>query len=120
MQHSTELNDIIMSLDELVTACGQERTWVLALIEENIITPDVPEKSDVQSGTVDDDSRQYFSGYQLSTVRRASRLSRDFDASVPAIGLILELLNEVTELRQFKRQFEVQTTQVVEVEWDTH
>ena len=118
MQHSTELNDIIMSLDELVTACGQERTWVLALIEENIISPDVPAKADAENSEVDA-NHQYFSGYQLSTVRRASRLSRDFDASVPAIGLILELLNEVTELRQFKRQFEVQTTQVVEVEWDT-
>ncbi|WP_230656197.1 chaperone modulator CbpM [Psychrobacter sp. I-STPA10] len=117
MQHSTELNDIIMSLDELVTACGQERTWVLALIEESIITPDVSPKVNEQRVTADSSS-QYFSGYQLSTVRRASRLSRDFDASVPAIGLILELLEEVEQLRQFKRQFEPQSTQVVEVTWE--
>ena len=119
MQHSTELNDIIMSLDELVTACDQERTWVLALIEENIITPDVPAKADSPNNEAES-SHQYFSGYQLSTLRRASRLSRDFDASVPAIGLILELLDEITELRQFKRQFSAQTTQIVEVEWDNY
>ena len=91
MKHSTELTDLVMTLDELVAACGQERQWVLALIEENIIEYEVPEQ-------------QQFSGYQLSTVRRASRLSRDFDASVPAIGLILDLLAEVETLREFKRQ----------------
>lgn len=113
MQHSAELNDIIMSLDELVTACGQERTWVLALIEENIIAPDVTPNIESQ-----DASRQHFSGYQLSTVRRASRLSRDFNASVPAIGLILELLDEVSQLRQFKRQFDGQSPRIIEVEWE--
>lgn len=103
MKQSNELTDIIMSLDELVSACGQQRQWVLALIEENIIEYDVPD-------------REQFSGYQLATVRRASRLSRDFDASVPAIGLILELLDELEQLRQIKRQWDAQGLQVVEVE----
>ncbi|HAM60544.1 MAG: chaperone modulator CbpM [Psychrobacter sp.] len=104
MKHSPELTDIVMSFDELVSACGQEPQWVIALIEENIIEYDVPES-------------QQFTGYQLTTVRRASRLSRDFEASVPAIGLILELLDEVEQLRQFKRQLEMQTP-VIEVEVD--
>ena len=104
MKHSPELTDIVMSFDELVSSCGQEPQWVIALIEENIIEYDVPES-------------QQFTGYQLTTVRRASRLSRDFEASVPAIGLILELLDEVEQLRQFKRQLEMQTP-VIEVEVD--
>ncbi len=102
MKHSPELNDLIMSFDELVAACGQEPQWVLALIEESIIEYDVPE-------------REQFTGFQLTTVRRASRLSRDFDASVPAIGLILELLDELEQLRQFKRQWELEAP-TVEVE----
>lgn len=102
MKHSPELNDIVLSLDELVSACGQDHQWVLALIEENIIEYDVPE-------------RQQFTGYQLTTVRRASRLSRDFEASVPAIGLILELLDEVEQLRQLKRQLDLQAP-VIEVD----
>ena len=102
MKHSPEFTDIIMSLDELVSACGQERQWVIELIEENIIEYDVPE-------------REQFTGYQLTTVRRASRLSRDFDASVPAIGLILELLDELEQLRQLKRQLD-QKTPVIEVD----
>lgn len=102
MKHSPEFTDIIMSLDELVSTCGQERQWVIELIEENIIEYDVPD-------------REQFTGYQLTTVRRASRLSRDFDASVPAIGLILELLNELEQLRQLKRQLDQQTP-VIEVD----
>ena len=93
MKHSPELTDIIMSLEELVSACGQEQHWIIALIDENIIEYDVLEQ-------------QQFTGYQLTTVRRAARLSRDFDATVPAIGLILELLDEVEQLRQFKRQWD--------------
>ncbi|MGP4712773.1 MULTISPECIES: chaperone modulator CbpM [unclassified Psychrobacter] len=102
MEHSPKFNDLIMNFDELVAVCGQERQWVLALIEENIIEYDVPEY-------------EQFTGYQLTTVRRASRLSRDFDASVPAIGLILELLDEVEQLRKFKRQVDTQMP-VIEVD----
>ena len=104
MKHSPEFTDIILNLDELVSACGQERQWVIELIEEDIIEYDVPE-------------REQFTGYQLTTVRRASRLSRDFEASVPAIGLILELLDELEQLRQFKRQLDMQTP-VIEIEID--
>ena len=99
MKHSPELTDIIMNLDELVSACGQDRQWVIALIEESVIEYDVP------------DSEQ-FSGYQLTTVRRASRLSRDFEASVPAIGLIIELLDELEQLRQFKRQWDAESSMI--------
>jgi len=114
MEHSTELNDVIMSLDELVAACGQEHSWVVALIEENIIVPDVAHQVAVEPTTP-----QQFSGYQLTLARRASRLSRDFDASVPAIGLILELLDELEQLRQFKRQWEAQSnTRIIEIDID--
>lgn len=99
MKQSPELTDIVMSLDELVVACGQETQWVMALIEESIIDYDIPE------------TRQ-FSGYQLTTVRRAARLSRDFDASVPALGLILDLLDEIEQLRQFKRQWDSRTLMI--------
>ncbi|OXL20288.1 MULTISPECIES: chaperone modulator CbpM [unclassified Psychrobacter] len=102
MKHSPEFTDIIMSLDELVSACGQERQWVIELIEEDIIEYDVPE-------------HEQFTGYQLTIVRRASRLSRDFEASVPAIGLILELLEEVEQLRQLKHQLDSQKP-VIEVD----
>lgn len=114
MEHSTELNDVIMSLDELVAACGQEHSWVIALIEESIIVPDVALQSEATAN-----APQKFSGYQLALARRAARLSRDFEASVPAIGLILELLDELEELRQFKRQWQAQSsTRIIEIDTD--
>lgn len=116
MEHSNESNDIILSLEELVAACGQNHSWVVALIEENIIVPDVAHE-DTNAATPHAGSR--FSGLQLTVARRASRLSRDFDASVPAIGLILELLDELEQLRQFKRQWEAQSnTHVIEIDID--
>ena len=116
MEHSNESNDITLSLDELVAACGQERSWVIALIEESIIVADAGHQ-DTQQSVANVAPR--FSGLQLTLARRASRLSRDFDASVPAIGLILELLDELEQLRQFKRQWEAQSsTRVIEIDID--
>ena len=44
-----------------------------------------------------------FSGFQLARIRRAQRISRDFDAGIPALGLIMRLLDEVEELRKNER-----------------
>ena len=41
-----------------------------------------------------------FSGWQLARIRRARRISRDFEASVPATALILQLLDELETLRK--------------------
>ena len=49
MKHSPEFNDIIMSLDELVSACGQERQWVIELMEESIIEYDVQSANNSQA-----------------------------------------------------------------------
>ncbi len=103
---TTDSTDIAMSFDELIQACNQDADWVMELMEENIIEYDVP-------------NTELFSGYQLAIVRRATRISRDFDASVPAIGLIIDLIDELEQLRQFKRQFENQCQtqdQVIEVD----
>ena len=39
----------------------------------------------------------------LARIRRAQRLSRDFEAGIPALGLIMRLLDEVEELRKAQR-----------------
>ena len=44
-----------------------------------------------------------FSGFHLARIRRAQRLSRDFEAGIPALGLIMRLLDEVEELRKIQR-----------------
>lgn len=80
--------DITLSFDEILNVCACDRQWLLALIEEGIISVEgQPEQA-------------VFSGFQMGIIRRADRISRDFEASVPALGLILQLLDEVEELRK--------------------
>ena len=83
----TQEYDVQLSFEELVHACDNDRQWVVSLIEENAISI---------SG---EPHLATFSGYQLARVRRARRLHRDFDASAAA-ALILELLDELEELRK--------------------
>lgn len=85
---------LLLTLDELIAASRWDKSWVLSLIDEAIIQPET---------SVQDD-QLYFNSLQLTTIRRASRLRRDFDASPQAIGLILSLLDELRPLRQLQRQ----------------
>lgn len=83
-----ELTDIDLGFDEFVRVCDSEKDWVLALIDEDVIRVEGnPETA-------------HFSGWQVSRVRRAMRLHRDFSATPPAAALILELLDEVEALRR--------------------
>lgn len=80
--------DITLSFDEILEVCACDRQWLLALIEEGVIAVEgKPEQA-------------LFSGFQMGRIRRAGKIGRDFEASVPALGLILQLLDEVEELRK--------------------
>ena len=80
--------DIQLTFNEIVRACDGDADWVVNVIEEEIISV---QGSPREAG---------FSGWQLARIRRAQRLSRDFDAGIPALGLIMRLLDEVEELRK--------------------
>ncbi|OSI12783.1 chaperone modulator CbpM [Neisseria canis] len=80
--------DVQLSFNEIVHACGDDTDWVVRIIEEEIISV---------SGSPQQAS---FSGFQLARIRRARRISRDFEASAPATALILELLDELESLRK--------------------
>ena len=83
--------DIKLSFSEMLNVCAGERQWLLELIDEGIISVEgQPEQA-------------VFSGFQMARVRRAHRLSHDFEASVPALSLIMQLLDEVEELRKQTR-----------------
>lgn len=80
--------DIQLSFNEIVRACDGDADWVVNVIEEEIVTV---QGSPREAG---------FSGWQLARIRRARRISRDFEASVPATALILQLLDELDSLRK--------------------
>ena len=74
--------DIQLTFNEIVRACDGDADWVVNVIEEEIISV---QGSPREAG---------FSGWQLA------RISRDFEASVPATALILQLLDELETLRK--------------------
>lgn len=80
--------DVQLTFNEIVRACNDDRDWVVSVIEEEIISV---------SGRPDE---AVFSGFQLARLRRAHRISRDFEASIPATALIMQLLDELESLRK--------------------
>lgn len=80
--------DIQLTYHEIIRACDDDADWLVRIIEADIIHV----SGDPQAAT--------YSGYQLARIRRAHRISRDFEASAPATALILQLLDELDELRK--------------------
>ena len=80
--------DIQLTYHEIIRACGDDVDWLVRIIEADIIHV----SGDPQQATYD--------GYQLARIRRAHRISRDFEASAPATALILQLLDELDTLRK--------------------
>lgn len=79
---------ISFDLDRFAEACGQSPEWILQLLEYDIL-PDRP----------DDRIHQFF-GDDVTRARRAYRLQRDFNASLTAVAMMLDLIDEVQQLRR--------------------
>lgn len=75
-------------LKHFADACGQSPEWVLQLLEYDILDTRPEERI-----------HQFF-GDDISRARRAYRLQRDFDASFSAVAMMLDLIDEVQQLRQ--------------------
>lgn len=81
--------DQALDFHQFVQACGQNDGWVLALFEHDIL----------QAVNVSPRQHRYL-GEDLLRARRAYRLQRDFDASLTAVALMLDLIDEVHYLRK--------------------
>ena len=77
-----------LSFEQFVQVSGQEAAWVLQLFEHDILSSTTPPQ------------RHQFVGDELARARKAYRLQRDFDASLPAVAVMLDLLEEIQTLRQ--------------------
>lgn len=78
----------IFDLSHFAQACGQSPEWVLELLEYEIL----PARNETRI-------HQFF-GEELSRARRAYRLQRDFEASLSAVAMMMDLIDEVQELRK--------------------
>jgi chaperone modulatory protein CbpM len=72
---------------ELARACHVGPEFIGVLIEEGLLEP----------AHAQPDWR--FGSMELARVQRITRLQRDFDASLPSVALMLDLLDEIAELR---------------------
>ncbi|HJF27675.1 chaperone modulator CbpM [Acinetobacter bohemicus] len=82
------MDDRTFDLIHFSEVCGQSPEWVMQLIEHGIL----PDRSTTQTS--------FFLGEDISRAQRAYRLQRDFDASFSAVAMMLDLIDEVQELRR--------------------
>jgi len=75
-------------INELCKVSTVEKQFVVQLVEHGILDPKGREESEWQ-----------FAQTQLRMVRKAAALKRDLHVNVPGIGLILQLLEELEQLR---------------------
>lgn len=81
----------VLGLTEFCLACRVEPDFVQVLIDEGLI-----------AARRDDDGLR-FGSLEIVRVRRIRRLQRDFEASLPATALMLDLLDEIERLRTVVR-----------------
>ena len=72
---------------ELARACQVAPEFILDLVDEGLLEPVLAEPE------------WLFGSTELARVQRIRRLQRDFEASLPSIALMLDLLDEISELR---------------------
>ena len=84
---------LALDLEHFAEVCGQSTDWVLKLIDYDILQ--------IQ---VDPQSHQFI-GEDVARARRAYRLQRDFDASLSAVAVMLDLIDEVQQLRKQLKHF---------------
>ncbi|HEN9523183.1 TPA: MerR family transcriptional regulator [Acinetobacter baumannii] len=80
-------------LQQFAQACGQSPDWILQLIEYDILAIDTPPE------------KHQFMGEDVIRARKAYRLQRDFDASLAAVAVMLDLIDEVRQLRKQLKHF---------------
>ena len=78
----------VLALEELARACGAEAEWIVELVAVGVLAPQGRETSDWR-----------FRAADLTCARRVFRLQRDFDASLDAAAVMLDLLDQIEQLR---------------------
>lgn len=84
-----------VSLEELCAICGTPPERLREMVIEGLLQPRPGRAGEWR-----------FSGVQVRRARRAIRLSRDLDVNLPGVGLALDLLDELEDLRVRVRALE--------------
>ena len=78
----------VLSVDELSRLCAVDKTYIVELVEEGVLS--VTEVA----------SEWRFSGDALRRARIAMRLQRDLEINLPGVALALELMEQLDRLRR--------------------
>jgi len=84
-----------LTLTEISCACRVRKDEIIELVEEGIIEPRSPGRSDWS-----------FPASELRRAHRAIRLQRDLEINLAGVALALDLLEEVEALRARLRGYE--------------
>ncbi|ESK39713.1 hypothetical protein P256_01395 [Acinetobacter nectaris CIP 110549] len=87
--HEVEIIDEVFPLEKFAEICGHQPDWIIQLIEYDIL----PERATQHESPS-------FLQEDIQRVRKAYRLQRDFEASLPAVSVMLDLIDEVNMLRK--------------------
>jgi chaperone modulatory protein CbpM len=78
----------LCTVEELCLACSVDANWIAELVEHGVIEP---------IGEVGVDWR--FTSLTIVRVAKAKRLERDLDLNPPGLAVVLDLLDEIDDLR---------------------
>lgn len=77
----------VLSIDELSRLCEVDKTYIVELVEEGVLS------------VIEIESEWRFPGNALRRARTAARLQRDLEINLPGVALALELLEQLEQLR---------------------
>ena len=78
----------ILSVDELSRLCAVDRTYIVELVEEGVLS------------VIEVDAVEWrFEGAALRRARTALRLQRDLEINMPGVALALQLIEQIDRLR---------------------
>ncbi len=80
-------DDHALELEAFAAACGIEAAFVRLLVDEGLVRPVVLQPA------------WRFGGEELGRVRRICRLQRDFEANLQSVAVMLDLIDEIEQLR---------------------
>lgn len=82
-------DQVELSLNDLCRACSGSTEWVIELVEEGVLEPTGHERAYWR-----------FSGFSLQRALTAKRLQHDLDVNLAGVALALDLIDEITLLRE--------------------
>lgn len=99
----------LLDVAELCRCCGLDRTYIIELVEEGVLSVtriDAGDAGDARDAVdpVDaarlDAAQWRFAGTTVRRARTALRLQRDLEINLPGVALALELLEQLERLRR--------------------